>query len=91
MSKYQPAEIRSESGELLAKVAGLEFGQPSEAPNLKRFTAFIIWQDADDMEEIDVDAKNAKLARECVKLELAQGYEPGGKIKRLEERFGLYM
>jgi len=53
------------------------------------YTAWVEW-DGEDTEEIDVLAANEKQAREVVKQALAVDYEPGAKIKGLEQRFGIY-
>jgi hypothetical protein len=86
---YTPAQI-TVGDRVVARVAE-DILRENNNERLKRFTAFISWRGEDDCEEIDVDAVNEQYARECVKAELAQGYEPGGTIRQVEQRFGLYM
>ncbi len=87
---YTPTSITNGGGRVLARVAD-DILHEGNNEHLKRYTAFISWRGEEDCEEIDVDAVNERYARECVKAELAQGYEPGGTIVQVEQRFGLYM
>jgi len=64
----------------------------------KRYTADVkyVWDDAigpDDytIEEIDVNAVSEEQARRITEAALAKDYEPGGKIVRIQERFGWYL
>ena len=63
---------------------------------LRRYTAFIRynWGDGDDnssIEEIDIDARDDTDARVIASAALAQDYEPGGRIIRVDERIGWYL
>lgn len=49
---------------------------------MRTYTAFVAWQ-GDDIEEIDVEARNAAHAHDLVEKELEEGYEPGGVILRI--------
>jgi len=55
-----------------------------------RYTGFIEY-DGEICEEIDVDAADSIAARALILDELKRNYEPGGKLVRVEQRFGLYM
>ena len=60
----------------------------------RRYTAFVAWPDRygpEPVEEIDVDAADVIEARKLAQTELDALYEPGGKIVRIMERFGLYL
>jgi hypothetical protein len=88
---YQPATIVSDEGTVLARVSDGALSSGNDE-GLKRFTAYCAHKGEQDFEEIDLDAKNERYARECAVLELAQGYEPGMIVHHVEgPRFGLYM
>lgn len=56
----------------------------------RRFTAFTVDDEGHGSEEIDVDARDAGVARELVDVILAEQYAPGLEVVAVEERFGLY-
>lgn len=68
---------------------GSEVKIPQRKGDLGTYTAFVFWpeQGPDSVEEIDVEAISRKDAIETVKKVLAEGYEPGGKLKELRERW----
>lgn len=68
---------------------------PTFANNTTRWTAYAAWP-LDGMvgsftiEEIDVEAATFGEARRVAEAALARDFEPGGAIRALEERVGLY-
>ncbi len=72
---------------------------PSFADRSLRWTAYAVWSevdvDADDpsatVEEIDVDAADYAAAWRVAEQALARDFVPGGAIKAVEERSGLYI
>ena len=57
---------------------------------MPRYTGYIRFNRI-DVEEIDVDAATEAEARRMIEAELQSDYEPGGRIERVVERFGLYL
>jgi len=57
---------------------------------MSRYTVFATWAKFGCTEEVDVDAKDSVEAAALAGVELARDYEPGWKIVRVEQRFGMY-
>lgn len=75
-------------GKRLVAIVASETSKRDIKTVMRRFTAFVKF--SEEVEEIDVDAVNSMYARDCAEKELKRHYMPGGKIIKIEERFGLY-
>lgn len=56
---------------------------------LNRYTIFVEYPE--HIEELDIDAVDKGAAKKLAEIELAENYEPGGKIIEVRKREGLYM
>ena len=96
MSPYEePKELRNSDNRVIARVAriGHQEGNTADAGELTRYTAYLRWPEygPEIAEEIDLDAINEEAAWELARLEVRDGYQPGGEVVRVDERFGMYM
>lgn len=64
-----------------------------ETEGLRRYTAWVKFSidGFDEIEEIDVDARDEGEARDVASRAIESDYEDGGVIQRVEERFGWYL